>query len=222
VTEWQFKKTTTEGSVVLSDPAPYRWTPSNFPTSGDPNPREAAFLLKLGVRDEQRCQFCDLKELVQSDDAERWFKGCFWSVDKKKRTYAVEVFLGMESQMAHTGVRMPQPGTRIHLDVDHTRSAKPNRKNVGKLEGVVVYDALATTSSFICVVDVQGKDLHIAKDMGDYNVFVTYPPNVTPEKPIEVKKRTRSGGKGGAKKRQKKDEAEDGAAEWGSQIGTGT
>jgi hypothetical protein len=183
VTEWQFTKTTSEDSVVLSDPTPYFWKPLQFPSSGYPDPQEAAFLHKLGIRDEQLRQARDLKEIVQSENAERWLKGRFQSVDKKKRTHDVEVFLVMELQVAHAGVQMPQPGTRVHLEVDHNWSAKLWKKNMARLEDVVVYDALETAASFKRVVNVQGKDLHMASNVSEYTMLVTYPLDATPQKP---------------------------------------
>jgi hypothetical protein len=110
---------------------------------------------------------------VQSDDS-KWFKGVFRSLDKKKRTYAVEVYLGIESDFASASLQMPQPSARVRLKVNRVNSLRPTKENTAILEGVVVFDALSSQASFICVVSVKGKSLHIADNIGEYSMFVTY------------------------------------------------
>ncbi|KAL1798835.1 hypothetical protein ACET3X_002872 [Alternaria dauci] len=174
VTQWSFTKTTSaKGTVTWSDPEPHRWSSLEFPQSGYPHPNEAAFLLKLGVLDEQQRQIRDLKELVQSDGT-KWFKARFRHFGKTKATYVVEVYLGLESEMADARINLPQPGTRIRFEVDRDTSQKPSKKNVVKFDGVVVYDSLETKASFICVADCQGKALAVADSSAEYNIFVSY------------------------------------------------
>jgi hypothetical protein len=173
VQEWSFTQKTEDGVVTLSNPQPYTWAPLEFPTSGYQEPREAAFLLKLAAKSELDRQARDLKELVQSDGT-KWFKGRFRKLDKKQRTYAVEVYLNLEAEMATRGVKMPKPGNRIHLEVDRINDARPSKKSIAKLDGVVVYDALGTSASFVCVVDVNGKNLHLGDNERDYHVFISY------------------------------------------------
>ena len=174
VTEWTFTKTTTSARFVeLSNPRPYLWAPLDFPESGYQDPNEAAFLLKMGVQEERKRQQRDLKERVQSNGT-KWFRGRFRSLDKKKRTYAVEVFLGLEAEMAKSNLTMPRPGTRIHLEVDRINAAKPQKQNTAKLDGVVVYDALESEASFICVVNVSGQGLHMADNETEYHTFISY------------------------------------------------
>lgn len=174
VNEWSFEKTTSSmGAQSVSEPKPHKWSPLEFPTSGYPNSNEAAFLLKLGVRDEQQRQIRDLKELVQSDGT-KWFKGRFRRANTTGVVYIVEVYLGLESEMADAKINMPQNGTRIHFEVDRDSSRKPSRKNVVKFDGVVVFDALETPASFICVVNCQGNALAVADSSNEYNLFISY------------------------------------------------
>jgi hypothetical protein len=174
VTQWELTKTTSStGVVTISNPQPEKWAPLEFPVDGYPDPHEAAFLLKLGVRDEARRQTHYLKQLVQSN-GDTWFKGRFRSLDKKAHTYVVEVYLGMESQMADAAVQLPQPGTRIHLEVDGDSTRKPSKENTVVLEGVIVYDALDTSASFICVVNVKGKSLPVSDASTEYSMFIRY------------------------------------------------
>jgi hypothetical protein len=174
VTQWAFTKTTgPTGIVTISEPKPERWAPLDFPVDGYPDPHEAAFLLKLGVRDEQRRQTHNLKQLVQSD-GNTWFKGRFRSLDKKGRIYAVEVYLGLEPEMSDAAIQLPQPGARVRLEVDRDTTRKPCRKNTATLDGVIVYDALDTSASFICVVNVQGQSLAVPDASSEYKLFISY------------------------------------------------
>ncbi|KAL6705015.1 hypothetical protein ACN47E_007418 [Coniothyrium glycines] len=180
VEEWQFVKTTTQdGIVTFSKPTPYKYKPLDFPSYGFEDADEAAFLLKMGVRDDFLRQSRDLKELVQSD-GDKWFRGRFRSLDAKKRTYVVEVYLGLDAEMAEKNLSMPRPGTRIHLEVDQLNTSRPTKKNIIELDGVVVYDALETGASFICVVNVKGKNLHIADNELEYQMFISYLVDDTP------------------------------------------
>ena len=173
VTEWAFTKTTKPtGAVAISNPRPEKWSPLEFPVDGYPNHHEAAFLLKLGVRDEQRRQTRDLKRLVQSDGS-TWFKGRFRSIGKKG-WFAVEVYLGLENEMADAAIQLPQPGTRIRFEVDRDTTQKPSKKNSVSFDGVVVYDGLETSASFICVVNTQGKSLVVNDSSSEYNMFISY------------------------------------------------
>ncbi|KAJ4365330.1 hypothetical protein N0V83_008951 [Neocucurbitaria cava] len=174
VTDWNLTKTTTpDGTITYSEPRPYLWTPLEFPEYGYNDPNEAAFLLKMGVHEGRSRQKRDLSEVVQSDGS-KWFKGRFRSLDKKNRSYAVEVFLGLDPQLMQDGLRMPSAGTRIHMEVDHINAEQPSKQNTIALDGVVVYDALQTTASFIVVVNVYGPPLDIADDDNAYHLFISY------------------------------------------------
>ncbi|RYO28703.1 hypothetical protein AA0113_g8262 [Alternaria arborescens] len=174
VTEWSFEKTTSSTlAQSVSKPKPHKWSPLEFPTSGYPNSNEAAFLLKLGVRDEQERQIRDLKELVQSDGT-KWFKGRFRRANTTGVVYVVEVYLGLEQEMADANIKIPQPGTRIRFAVDKDATKKPSKKNSVSFEGIVVYDSLGTKASFICVVDCRHKALAVADSSVEYNLFISY------------------------------------------------
>jgi hypothetical protein len=174
VKEWSFtKRTSAEGVVTWTKPRPSAWNTLNFPTSGYPNAKEAAFFLKMGVIEERARQLQDLRSLVQSDGT-KWFKGRFRSLNEKKTCYAVEVYLGIEKEMAAEGVSMPKPGHRIHLEVDRVNGERPQAQNVAKMDGVVVFDALDTNASFICVVNVKGRNLHNLDTGLAYHMFVSY------------------------------------------------
>ncbi len=184
VTQWTITEyTSPDGEVTFSDPKPYTWEPFDFPKDGYPSPDESAFLLKLSIQAEQDRQLRELKALVQSNsDGSKmfWFRGRFRSLDNKERIYAVEVYLGMDAQLVDKGLNMPTPGTRIHLEVDRVNAELPTRENTAKLDGVVVYDALETSASFICVVDIVGQALTIADNDLEYNMFISYIVDSTP------------------------------------------
>lgn len=173
VTEWAFTKTTgPTGTVTMNNPRPEKWAPLEFPVDGYPDHHEAAFLLKLGVRDEQRRQTRDLTKLVQSNGS-TWFKGRFQRIDQTG-WYAVEVYLGLESEMADAAIQFPQPGTRIHFEVDRDTTRKPSKKNSVSFNGVVVFDGLDTNASFICVFNARGKSLVVNDTSSEYNLFISY------------------------------------------------
>ncbi|KAH4073554.1 hypothetical protein HBH92_006800 [Parastagonospora nodorum] len=174
-TKWTgIKVTEPNGSIWYKKVAIYHFEPLDFPLSyGDAD--EAAFLLKLAVQEEKKTQRRNLSELVRSDGSGKQFRARFNTVGRYKSThqYSVEIYLGLERQMADGNVKIPTPGTRIILLVDKFNQLPPVPRDSIKVNGIVVSDAVDTDASFVCVVD-SGMKLAAADTGADYPVLIDY------------------------------------------------
>jgi hypothetical protein len=130
----------------------HKWVPLEFPGSYE-DVNEAAFLLKLAAREERDTQRRQLRELVRSDGT-RYFRARFNCVNQSPWQYSVEVYLG--TLLNDAKLRIPAPGTRIQLSVDKNNANPPRKRDLMALKGQVVFDAVDTDATFVCVVDTPG------------------------------------------------------------------
>lgn len=148
------KVTEPNGSIWFKKIAIYKYAPLYFPQSYE-DANEAAFLLKLAVREDSKTQARNLSELVQSDGSGKFFKARFHTVGQTKGffQYRVEIYLGLERQMALGNIKIPGPGTRIALVVDRFNQSPPVKRDSFTVRATVVAEAIDTDASFVCIID---------------------------------------------------------------------
>jgi hypothetical protein len=172
VNEWQVKETTApDGEVSYSDLKPYSWASLEFPTNYH-NANEAAFLLKMSVLEETSRQQRNLRELLQSAEEGKWFKAKFTALDRKKRHYSVEIYLGIRDRMEDLNIKLPAAGTRIIVEVDHNGHESSDEADLVTLKGRVIDGE--SDATIVCVSELVGSPLQCANNGTDYPVSISY------------------------------------------------
>jgi hypothetical protein len=149
VKSWKFDtQEDNYGTITsISNPTPYQWGSHRF-AAQYPNPGEAAFLLKLGIKGEQLRQRRNLGELAQSDKF--FFRGIFQKIESSLGAYVCQVYLTDDVDAEELGIKMPGVGTKLKLKVDPQNPQSP--KSGVSFVGSVTADLFNSGASFVCTL----------------------------------------------------------------------